>query len=63
MSKPSQDVLRLPIEKRAEIAIKVAVAKAIDEHTRLGLPIYIWRNNRVVKLPSHQTLSSSKRPK
>jgi hypothetical protein len=36
MSKPSRDVLRLPIEKRAEIAIKVAVAKAIDEHTRLG---------------------------
>ena len=50
MSKPSKDVLQLPIEKRAEIAFKVAVAKAIDEHTRLGLPIYIWRNNRVVKL-------------
>jgi len=63
MSKPSRDVLRLPIEKRAEIAIKVAVAKAIDEHTRLGLPVYIWRNDRVVKLPSHRTPSSSRRPK
>jgi hypothetical protein len=50
MSKPSKDVLLLPIEKRAEIAFKVAVAKAIDEHTRLGLPVYIWRNDRVVKL-------------
>ena len=59
MSKPSRDVLRLPIEKRAEIAIKVAVAKAIDEHTRLGLPIYIWRNNRVVKLSSEGTRNSS----
>jgi hypothetical protein len=47
--------LRLPIEKRVEIAFKVAVAKAIDEHTRLGLPVYIWRNNRVVKLSPHKT--------
>jgi len=21
-----------------------------DEHTRLGLPVYVWRNSRVVKL-------------
>jgi hypothetical protein len=50
MSKPSKAVLRLPIEKRAEIAFKIAVAKAIDEHARLGLPVYIWRGGRVVKL-------------
>jgi regulator of RNase E activity RraB len=50
MSRPSKAVLRLPIEKRAEIAFKIAVAKAIDEHARLGLPIYIWRNGRVVEL-------------
>jgi hypothetical protein len=42
MSKPSKDILRLPLEKRAEIAFKIAVAKAIDEHARLGFPIYIW---------------------
>jgi hypothetical protein len=50
MSKPSKAVLRLPIEKRAEIAFKIAVAKAIDEHARLGLPVYIWREGRVVEL-------------
>jgi hypothetical protein len=50
MSKPSKAVLRLPLEKRAEIAFKIAVAKAIDEHARLGLPIYIWRERRVVEL-------------
>jgi hypothetical protein len=54
MSKPSKAVLRLPIEKRAEIAFKIAVAKAIDEHSRLGLPIYIWRDGRVVKLSPHE---------
>jgi hypothetical protein len=63
MSKPSKDVLRLPIEKRAEIAFKVAVAKAIDEHTRLGLPVYIWRNSRVVKLSPNKTRNSSSRRK
>jgi hypothetical protein len=61
MSKPSTDILRLPIEKRAEIAFKVAVAKAIDEHTRLGLPVYIWRNNRVVKLSPNKTRNSKRR--
>ena len=50
MSKPSKAVLRLPLEKRAEIAFKMAVAKAIDEHARLGLPVYIWRDGRVVEL-------------
>ncbi len=50
MSKPTKAVLRLPLEKRAEIAFKVAVAKAIDEHARLGLPIFIWRDGKVVKL-------------
>lgn len=50
MRKPSKAVLRLPLEKRAEIAFKIAVAKAIDEHARLGLPVYVWRDGRVVGL-------------
>jgi hypothetical protein len=50
MSKPSKNVLQLPLEKRAEIAFKIAVAKAIDEHARLGLPVYIWRYGKVVEL-------------
>jgi hypothetical protein len=50
MNKPSKSVLRLPLEKRAEIAIKLAVRKAIDEHTRLGLPVYIWRDGRIVEI-------------
>jgi hypothetical protein len=60
MRKPSKDVLRLPLEKRAEIAFKIAVAKAIDEHARLGLPVYIWRNGRVVELSPKKARSSSK---
>jgi hypothetical protein len=60
MSKPSKAVLRLPIEKRAEIAFKIAVAKAIDEHARLGLPVYIWRDGRVVKLSPDEARKRSK---
>jgi hypothetical protein len=60
MNKPSQDVMRLPIEQRAEIAFKAAVARAIDEHARLGVPIYIWRNKKVVKLSPRAVLSRSK---
>ena len=60
MNKPSQDVMRLPIEKRAELAFKAAVAKAIDEHARLGLPIYIWHKKKVVKLSPRAVLGPSK---
>ncbi len=58
MSKPSKAVLRLPLGKRAEIAFKIAVAKAIDEHARMGLPIYIWRSGRVVQLSPDKVRAS-----
>ncbi len=61
MSKPSKAILRLPLEKRAEIAFQIAVAKAIDEHARLGFPVYIWRDSRVVKLSPDEVLRSSHR--
>jgi len=60
MRKPSRNVLRLPLEKRAEIAFKIAVAKAIDEHARLGLPVYIWRNGKVVELSPDKARSVCK---
>lgn len=60
MSKVSKEVLRLPLEKRAEIAFKVAVAKAIDEHTRLGLPVYVWRNGKVVELSPNEVRDPSR---
>jgi len=59
MSKPSKAVLRLPLEKRAEIAFKIAVAKAINEHARLGLPVYVWRDDRVVELSPDEVRASS----
>jgi hypothetical protein len=63
MSKPTKAVLWLPLEKRAEIAFKIAVAKAIDEHARLGLPVYIWRDGRVVALSPDEVRSFPGRSK
>jgi hypothetical protein len=60
MSKPSKHVLRLPLEKRAEIAFKAAVAEAIDEHARLGLPIYIGRDGKVVELSADEVRDLSR---
>lgn len=60
MSRVSKAVMRLPIEKRAEIAFKIAVAKAIEEHARLGLPVYVWRNDRAVKLSPREALRLAK---
>ena len=60
MSKPSKDILQLPLGKRAEIAFKIAVAKAIDEHVRLGFPVFISRNGKVVKLSPKRARKSSK---
>jgi hypothetical protein len=48
MSRVPKSVLRLPLEKRAEIAFKEAVEEVIDEHARLGLPLYVWRDGKVV---------------
>ena len=49
MTKPPANVLELPLEQRAEMAFKAAVEKAIVEHARQGLPMYIWRDGKIVK--------------
>jgi len=53
--------MRLPLEKRAEIAFKIAVAKAIEEHARLGQPIYVGRNGKVVEVSPEEVLSASRK--
>jgi hypothetical protein len=50
MTKPPANVLELPLEQRAEMAFKAAVEEVIIEHARRGLPIYIWRDGKVVEL-------------
>ncbi|HEX9221732.1 MAG TPA: hypothetical protein VF860_00240 [Candidatus Acidoferrales bacterium] len=54
MTKPPPNVLELPLEERAEMALKAAVEKVIIEHARLGLPIFVWRDNRIVEIPPEE---------
>jgi hypothetical protein len=61
MTKPPANVLDLPLEKRAEMALKAAVEKVIVEHARQGLPIYIWRDGRVVAVPPDELRAESAR--
>ena len=55
-----KSILRLPLEQRAEIAFREAVDEVIDEHARLGLPIYIGRGGKVVELSAEEVLDLSR---
>jgi hypothetical protein len=50
VKKALKSILRLPLEKRAEMAFEEAVNEVIEEHARLGMPLYIGRDGRVVRL-------------
>jgi hypothetical protein len=39
---------------KAEEAFRKAVAEAIANHRRNGVPIAIWRNGKVVRIPPDQ---------
>jgi hypothetical protein len=59
MTKPPPNVLDLPLEQRAEMALKAAVEKVIVEHARQGMPIYVWRDGKVVEIPPDELRARS----
>ncbi len=61
MTKPPANVLELPLEQRAEMALKAAVERVIVEHARQGLPIYVWRDGKVVEIPPEELRAESAR--
>ena len=46
----------MSLSEKAEMALKEAVRGVIKEHARMGLPVVIWRNGKVVKVPAAQLL-------
>lgn len=42
--------------KKAEKALKEAVAKAIEEHRRIGLPVAVMRNGKAVFVPAEKAM-------
>lgn len=61
MTKPPPNVLELPLDVRAEMALKSAVEKLIVEHARLGLSLCIWRNGKVVEVPPEELQAEAAR--
>jgi hypothetical protein len=44
---------RIPsVIRKAETALRIAVANTIEDHRRTGDPIVVWKNGRVVKIPA-----------
>ena len=52
MTKAPTRILDLPMAERGLMALKAAVEKVIAEHAKNGLPIYIWRDGKVVEVPA-----------
>jgi len=65
MTRPSPEILKLPLHVRAEMALKAAVRNVVEEHIRSGRPIHIWRDGKVVAVSAQelQAQSSSVSPK
>jgi hypothetical protein len=55
-----EDVKNLPLDVRAEMALKEAVADAIAEHKRMGRPIVVWRDGKVVTIPPEEIVVPEK---
>ncbi len=50
MTKPPANVLELPLEVRAEMAMKAAVEKVIIDRACRGLSIHVMRDGKIVEL-------------
>jgi hypothetical protein len=54
MKKPPANVLELPLQERALMALEAAVEKVWEEHARDGLPIYVLRDGKIVEVPPEE---------
>ena len=48
------EILNLPIEVRAEMAMKAAFEKVVQEHIRTGRPLHIMRDGKAVAVPAEE---------
>ena len=38
------------------MAMQEAFKKAVEEHVREGLPMYVWRDGKVVAVPAEESI-------
>jgi hypothetical protein len=63
MREPPANVLELPLEVRAEMALRAAAEKVWEEHAREGLPITIWRDEQIVEVSPEELLARYQHPR
>ena len=61
LTKPPANILELPLAQRAEMALKAAVEKVVEEHTRDGQPLYIWLDGKVIEVSAQELREQSTR--
>ena len=63
LTKLPATILELPLAQRAEMALKAAVEKVVEEHARDGRPLYIWRDGKVAEVSARELLKQSTQTK
>ena len=48
--------------QKALQALREAVAEAVEEHRRRGIPLAVWRDGRAVSIPSAQAAALRETP-
>jgi hypothetical protein len=59
MTKVPEAIVELPLSERGLITLRVAVKKVIEGHAHAGLPIYVERDGKIVKIPADQLTAES----
>jgi hypothetical protein len=55
LTKPPANILEVPLAPRAEMTLKAAVEKVVEEHMRDGQPLYIWLDGKVIEVSAQGT--------
>ncbi|HLD73560.1 MAG TPA: hypothetical protein VJB34_01505 [Bdellovibrionota bacterium] len=45
---------KLTLGQKAEKALKEAVQDVIQDHQKSGLPLVVWKNSKVIKIPANK---------
>ena len=61
LNRPRTSIADLPLAERAEMALRAAVEKVIEEHVRDGRPVYVWRDGKVLEVSAQELREQSTR--
>lgn len=56
MSILPEELMKLPLDERAFLALQSAMRKVVEEHARLGMPLHVWSDGKVVEIDAKEDL-------